>query len=104
MEIKKSTTYTEFIDIMKKSNRVESMRVTPSVSVVCIDSDYYEMDVHKQTFGKLRLVSAMSYQRGTAVPEDRLKYLKKVNHDVEALSVKNDRCKIYCFRRVNMYC
>lgn len=86
MEIKKSTTYAEFIDIMKKSHKVESMRVTPDVSVVCIDADYYEMDAHKQTFGKLRLVSAMSYQRGTVVPEDRLKALKKVGHDVEAAS------------------
>lgn len=103
MEIKKSTTYQEFINIMNKTRNVEQMRITPSVSVVCIDSDYYEMDVHNQTFGKLHLVSALSYKRGSAVAEEQLKSLKKIKHDVEVSSVEDERCKLCYFRRVNMY-
>lgn len=103
MQIKKSTTYEEFINILNKTRKVESMRVTPTVSVVCMDSDYYEVDVHQQTFGKLCLVSAMSYRRGTAVPRERIEAFKKMKHDVEAESIGNERCKIYNFRRVNMF-
>ena len=103
MEIKKSTTYSEFMDLVSKSKRVESMRVTPTVSVVCMNSDYYEVDVHKQIFNKLALVGAMSYQRGTAVPKERMETFKKMKHDIEAESIGKERCKIFNFRRVNMF-
>ena len=103
MEIKKSTTYSEFMDLVSKNKRVESMRVTPTVSVVCMNSEYYEIDVHKQIFNKLALVGAMSYQRGTAVPKERMETFKKMKHDIEAESIGKERCKIFSFRRVNMF-
>lgn len=103
MYIKKSTTYTEFVDLMNKTKKLESMRVTPTVSVVCVNNDYYEIDVHKQTFGKLNLVGAMSYKRGTAIPQEQLATFRKMPHDIEASLISPERCKIYRFRRVNMF-
>ena len=100
--IKKSTTYSNFIDLVSKTKKVESMRVTPTISVVCVNSDYYEVDVHKQVFHKLILVGAMSYQLGTTVPKERMEAFQKMKHDVTAESIGKARCKIYNFRRVNM--
>ncbi len=103
MDIKKTTTYAEFMDLVSKNRRVESMRVTPTVSVVCMNSDYYEVDVHKQIFNKLALVGAMSYQRGAILPKERMETFKKMKHDLEVESIGKERCKIYNFRRVNMF-
>ena len=102
MRIRKSTTYSKFMDLVGQNKQVKSMRVTPTVSVVCVNSDYYEVDAHKQVFNKLALVGAMSYQRGTAIPKERMEAFQKMQHDIAVESIGKERCKIYSFRRVNM--
>lgn len=103
MQISKSMDYNSFINAVNNSFHVEWSPLTATVSVVCVDSDYYEVDTKNESFGKLKLIAANSYESGTLLSDSKRKFMNNIKHDVELKKVKNNRCVISMFNRVGMY-
>ena len=104
MKISKSMSYEQFIAAANKSFHTEWSPFTAAVSVVCVDGDYYEVDMAKETFGRLQLIAVTGYNRGALMSIEKKKFLHNLkNKDIELHTFKKDRCVIRCFKRVGMF-